>query len=385
MDPNDDSLDHADFPAWHLLPDYSEEIAARLSRAYGLISARGHLMASFLLAAREVQRTWGFRMAASQRLRVCYVLVLAYVADKQADLAFAWIEHAIELADRLDDVGALSRLLYLRGTLSFTALAFAVAADDFAQSRLLLHLLSDRAPLKDPTMELPLLMQEAGVRSFMGQLDHTRALLTRGRSLLTAFPGHVLEGATILWLEANMLRWQGSLELALRGAATAAALYTSLGPANSTARIQALTAEIALDLASALPPGADRSSFLSLARPHLALALQATRNAETQLGGDPNGRGLARLAEVRYQRLSGVNTDRVRLLERLARQAHQLNDHALLAQSFTALADELADQGEDGSAEAMYREALGVLDGSDLRALAIWPWRGLARLDRQQA
>jgi hypothetical protein len=88
---------------------------------------------------------------------------------------------------------------------------------------------------------------------------------------------------------------------------------------------------------------------------------------------------------MRYQRLSGANTDRVRSIERLARQAHRLDDHALLAQSFTTLADELMAQGEHGSAATMYRQSLGVLDGSDLRALTIWPWRGLALLDRQNA
>jgi hypothetical protein len=201
-----DSLDHPDLPAWHGFPDYSYDIAARLRSAYLFIGAHTDQLASYLHAAREVQRTWDQRMADPQRLRVCYVLALAYAADAQSDRAFLWVEQGIELAEKLQDIGALVHLLYLRGMLSFSALAFADATDDFAESRLLLRALSDHGPHLDPSMELRLLTQEASMRSFMGQIDHTHALLDVARVFVAEFSGHVLESATILWLEANMLR-----------------------------------------------------------------------------------------------------------------------------------------------------------------------------------
>jgi tetratricopeptide (TPR) repeat protein len=378
-----DSLDFPDLPEWHDLVDYSDEVAARLRRAYALIASGGSQTAAYLHAAREIQRAWALSMAEPQRLRVCYVLVLAYTADKQYDQAFDWVEHGIELSAKLDDMGALARLLYLRGTLGFVALEFAEASDDIAESRMLLRALNGHGPRKDPSMELDLLITEANLRSFMGQFDHARALLAMARQILARLSGHVLEGATISWLDANMLRWQGRSREALPLIRSAASIYTSLGSANSTARVQVAAVETMLDLADAQPLGTERDRFLRRVYPHLSLALNVTKPADREAESDPTGRVLVRLTEMRYLRLTGANTDRVDAVERLAREAQELGDHALVAQSFTALAEELASQSEPGSAASMYREALGVLDGSDLRSLTIWPWRGLARLDRQ--
>ena len=75
----------------------------------------------------------------------------------------------------------------------------------------------------------------------------------------------------------------------------------------------------------------------------------------------------------------GNDVDRLAILEHQAQAARRLGDVGLLGEAFTALGDELAACGQSEAAQTCYRQVLGILDGSDLRALGAWAWRALHR------
>jgi hypothetical protein len=75
------------------------------------------------------------------------------------------------------------------------------------------------------------------------------------------------------------------------------------------------------------------------------------------------------------------NEDRVTAIEDVVALARRDRDRGLLAQAIIALGDELAARHEPESARAQYREALDVLRGTDMPALAVWAQRPLHTWD----
>lgn len=381
----DSSLDHPDDVTWRELPHYSEVVASRLTLAYAHIARRPNRVAAFLLAAAEVAPCLPLPMAEPQRLRACYVEALAHSADKQDLRALDWVEQALEIAIALDDQSALVTLLYLHGAQNTALLRNREAVADFEDSRMLLRARGTRTPAAeeqpiDAPFELHLTLRQVNAHFLLGRYDQAERLLDEARALVPFVSGEQRELAVIPWWEALLYRWRGEPERALRPALAAAAVYAEGGNGGSAARIQTVTADIALDFAAALPEGTDRHALLQLAQPHLALALQRADEAD-----DEPGSVLARLTGARASRMRGDNIDRLETIEWLARAASRLDDVALLAQAFTVLGDELASQGDAEREAAMscYRQVLAILDGSDVPALGVWARRALHHADVQ--
>ena len=84
-------------------------------------------------------------------------------------------------------------------------------------------------------------------------------------------------------------------------------------------------------------------------------------------------------------RSSRNNSHRFSTIEQIVWTAKQRGDTALLAQSLTTLADELAFLGEVEQSLNINRQVLDVLHGSDLPALGLGSRRALLRAGEQRA
>lgn len=374
------SLRVPDDQTWHSESGYSPDIAAILVEAYSSITRRPDLAASFLRAGACVSSHAGSPMSERQLLHVCYVLALAYAADGKCAQALRWLDTALELGVALNDPGALAELLYLHGVASSRLLRYQEAAADHWDCLALLHHRDADPSPADLAFELDVLEQLAEFEFLLAHYDRSASLLESAARLVPAVPEQRAEAAGIEWVRAQLYRWRGEKELALRHAMAAADVYVEVGSPTTSGRIQTVVADIALDLAETFPAGAHiggaRSAFVTLAGPYVERALSLAHESQ-----DVEGEGMALLAHARYSRARGLNEDRLPAIEGVARTARRLADVALLAQAHTALGYELAARRESEAALACYRRALDTLEGSDVSALGVWAHRAIVRAD----
>jgi hypothetical protein len=358
------SLDIPDLTAWRRLPGYSDLVARLLIQAYRLLDHQP------VRAAELVAPTFALTMALPQRLRVFYLHARGFAALNLRTACLEALDDACAVADALDDVSALSALLYLRASSNYLLFRYRAAAEEF---RACLALLRLQALNGQPVAALDVahvLTHEANIRFHLGDYAAAERLLGQARKLVPRGAGQSAEAAMIHWLQALLHRWRGEPEPALAQVQFAARIYQQRGPSASLVRIQAIAAEAALDLAQQQSGCTMSSLMLESATAQLDLALQASQQV-----GDAPGEVLIRLIQTRAGRLRHENLGRVGLIEVLARDGRQLRDDALLAHAFTALGDELVALGEQESGLNSYRQVMGLLDGSEVPALAIWARR----------
>jgi tetratricopeptide (TPR) repeat protein len=369
------SLELPDNSAWHTLPDYSDDVGQRLVQAYALFARQGRAVTRFVLAARLVTPCLALRMADTQRLRIYYVLALGLDALNEPNECLEWLDAALDVAARLEDLSALSKILTVRASACRALFRYHEAADHYETSRALLRMhAADHSEPVDPLATVHLLAHEANIRFHLSDYDETERLLKEAQRLVPPGAARSLEASTVLWLQAMLYRWRERPERALSPALSAAEAYMRAGSSASAVRIQTVVADIALDLARNAVGSTQRCSLVATASSHLDLALRMAEEL-----GDASGQVLTRLIATRASRMRNDNVSRVGLIEVLAREGRQLHDEALLAQAFTALGDELVALGELESGRRCYREVLGLLDGSEVPALAIWARRAYHR------
>jgi len=332
--------------------------------AAAIIRRDGRRAADFSRALALLRPYLDAPMSPHQRLRAHFLAAMARAALGEYDAALLWLDTALQPTRALRQTSDVPHLYRLRAAIHRALLRFADATDDLRTGyALLLEEAVAGRPL-EPTFALDLRVQLAGSEFFLAHYDLAQEQLGEILPLLTYVPARSPEAATVDWLHAHLLRAAGLPEHALPHALTAADIYTELGTPASAARIQTLVAETRLDLAERLPPGTAHERAVVHAWPHVQLALGLAKEA-----GDPQGLGLARLTRARYGRLRGANENRLERIERVVRLGRQLDDEAIIAQAFTALGDELRAHGETEAAIYRYRDALGVLDGSDVPAV----------------
>jgi tetratricopeptide (TPR) repeat protein len=317
-------------------------------------------------------------MSYRQRMRVFYVLARSAVGERDLSAAAIFLDEALGLALRLDDLSACAEIAYLHASVSSERQEFGVAADYCDISLEALHMLSDGITGSvDAAFELDVLVS-LSVHDFLrARYDMSVACIGEARHLIALAPKRPLQAAAIEWMAALLDRWRGELPGALQHAMTASEVYAGSGALALDARIQSVVADIALDLAESFPaegPHHARDAFVELAGPYAKRAVQLAREAQSAAGV-----GLGLLTRARYRRARGRHTEGIPTIAAVAHQAHQLGDVPLLGQAHTALGHELAARGETEAALNCYRTALDVLARSDASAMAVWPRRALLR------
>jgi tetratricopeptide (TPR) repeat protein len=375
------SLEVPDHSAWHALPDYSNDVGQRLIQAYAVLARQGSAAAEFVRAARLVTPCLARHMADAQRLRIYYVLALGLDAANEPSECLEWLDEALEVAVRLDDFSAISKIYMLRASACKLLFRYRDVADHYRTSRALLWMHAvDLGEPADPLAMVHLLAHEASARFHLGDFSETERLLDEASHLVPPGAAHTLEASTVDWLQALLYRWRERPQEAWYPALHAAQAYMRAGRSPSAVRIQTVVADIALDLARDAGGGTKRDTMLEAAASHLGRALEMAEAI-----GDERGQVLTRLIDARASRMRHDNRSRVGLIEVLAREGRHFHDDALQAQAFTALGDELVAQGEQESGLGCYREVFGLLDGSEAPVLAIWARRAYHRTREWQA
>ena len=377
--PSDDGSHHAPDAYRRREDENSPEVTQALIWATVCITQGSRTLGSYLKASRLLLKIQHLPMARRQQLRVNYLLGMSFAAAEEYPLALNCVDEAAELAIALDDSRSLIEMLYLRGAICSAALRFRDASADYQSCIDLLHAQNEGQP-DDPDFELELWSRQAAIAFYLAQPDTSEQCLHQTRRLGALIPESRGTVAAAELVRALLLRQRGQPEVAIRHALAAAEVYSQLDSPFTAARAQLMVAEVALDLAQSVTWDTDRSAFIQLAQPHCELAGTLVKD-----GGDIGGESLVSLTRVRLNRLSRKNSHRFSTIEQIVWTAKQRGDTALLAQSLTTLADELAFLGEVEQSLNINRQVLDVLHGSDLPALGLGSRRALLRAGEQRA
>lgn len=350
---------------------YSPEIAGRLVTSYQYLKLN-----RFFDAYATLYPLQGHAMSRLQRLRMWYALAHASAGTEAYGRALAFLDEALGQASLLGDVAACAELAYLRGSINGALQNFGDAVGDLLQASRALRSLTSTAESADPDLEVSVLLPLASFSFLIARFEDVQEYLVLARRLLPLVDQSSLHSATIEWLTSLLYRWSGQPPEALRAAMAAAEAY--LRPELRAvpllqARILAVTADCALDIAESLPggPGSDRDAILSLARRYAVRGVKLALDARGGQTGETEAvHALTLLTKARFERMAHRPSDRVALYNRVIHTAETLGDTPLLTQALTALGDEWAEQGEASKSLTFYRQALNLQAGGDAPALS---------------
>ncbi|HLJ81180.1 MAG TPA: hypothetical protein VKT52_06840 [Ktedonobacterales bacterium] len=313
-------------------------------------------------------------VAVHQRMVIQKVKAMFYAAIDDVKQALDALDTGLFEAVKRADNGAVVDLLALRATIHQSVLRLRDAAEDIEYYLDILHEEGDEDAPADAAMALAGLIRLAGLRFYLAQYPTAEERLRDARNLIARVSADPIQAATIEWIQANLERWRGSPERALRHASAAANVFAESPHLGTAARVQALVADAALDFAQTFSAEGDREYQIRFALPHIQLARKFATEAVDEIG-----KGLIHLTLARYSRLCGWDEDRITSIEGVAGLARRERDDALLAQAFTALGDEMLARGERAQGMNLYRAVLEVLHSSDVPALEVWARRPLLR------
>lgn len=372
----------ADAPEWHTDPSYSLLAGEALKAAYAYVPWLGAQPDDFLAACMIIAPWMDARMAAQQRVRIGFLFARAHQADHEYKLAIHWVDDMLGVALKARAHGEFLELLAFQGMLYRSEGLFQAAAEDLeACLELLYHHAEDEDAI-DPAVHLEFLSQLATYEFFLAHYPNATRLVKLARRLMPKVATMPLAAASVIWVQAHLDRIRGLPERALQPALQVAEVHEREASLTSQDRIETFVAEIALDLAERVPSGPsamNRTPFLALARAHRRRAEKLALAAH-----DLPGMALAKLARARESRLRGSNEARVRIVESVIATAKKLQDAALLAQALTVLGGELSADNDGERAKNCWREALTVLEGSEVPALTVFPRRALLQASELQ-
>lgn len=368
------SLHAPDDAAWQASYGYSSDIANVLVAAYTAVRRGRGRLDGYLRAIALAMPSVKARMSRRQRMHLYFILATSAAANNWYDEALYWVDRAIALAIQLEDIAAELELLSLRASCNRALLKFVDAIEDCRDSLGQLDAQYEALGVDDPSARLQTHAQLATFGFFTAQPDLATLHLAEARALTPRVPHGQFESATAEWVQAHLYRTYGEYERALRHLLGIYDDYIREATIVSRERMEIFVADVALDWAEKLSPGTDRNAFLALCHAHLETAERLAHEND-----DQPGQGLAQLARIHYNRLSGANVERIARLEDVIHLGYTLDDVAIKAQAYTALGDEYAAIGERESALGCYRKTLDVLEYSQVTVLGTVAMRALWR------
>lgn len=378
----DASIHVADDPSWRELDGYSSHVAATLGWAYGQLKFGTRTVGAYEDILRRVKPLTAHAMAWPQRLRLGYVLGMCYAGLDAYTDALRHLAAALAIAADERDQQAYAEIAFLSGSVKNATGRFAGGMTDQVLCVTATRELREQAAAVGRSdaslagLEMLALVSLSTAQFMRAHFDDSASLLREAAHLFDGDPQTDLAAANITWMRAIHERWKGSLESALSHAQRAAEVYARSGPPAGYGRIQAIVADIAMDLAESFPvaaPGYGRDAYLTLARPYVDRALALAREQH-----DRGGEGIALLAVARATRLETVGLgNTLATLESVLYLADEMSDTGLRAQTYFALGQEYESRGYFSQAQACYRHALHELDGTEAVAMRLWPHRAL--------
>lgn len=169
--------------------------------------------------------------------------------------------------------------------------------------------------------------------------------------------------------------------MALYYARQACNIFASSGNVALHARISAIAAEIALDLAWTYRAAPSKyNDYVEMANSYAKDAPDASIQAS-----DPGGASLGILANARVLRFFGEQRNRVGMIIGVAKSADSVGDKAIKCHSFLTLSQESYVAGEYGPARGLLVNAVNVAKQSNIHAYSKWAMMELHRFDARQA
>jgi tetratricopeptide (TPR) repeat protein len=380
------SLNRPADPLWAFELGFHPAARDRLCKAFALLyraSPRAEDYQRALLLSDTCLASSG---STRQRMQAYYAKGIALLRLGALAPGIAALDEALDLAEELMDLAACALLAHLAGSAERGRDGYKMATEYQSYSLGLLRLFNTDEERADPTLEFGALSALAVANFNLGYFDAADQCLDEARllapSLATKDPGP----AALEWIAALLFRWRGQPERALRHAMAAAEAYSkdeSPHSQMSLGRVSTVISDVALDLAESFGTSSSSRaccSFITLSGPYATDAHSLARAT-----GDTAGEGLATLATLRLETLTGRSCGHIRMIEQVARAAEAENDAAVVCQALTALGRELAVKGEVESALAQYRQARALAEEHELPALGVWARRELLRYEEQHA
>jgi tetratricopeptide (TPR) repeat protein len=314
-------------------------------------------------------------MSKRQRLLAYYLLARSAVAREEYGEAISWLDEADGLATELLEVGALAELARLRAATCQELQRFAEAAD--ASWDYLVLLRDPRVGFEpgDVTAEIETRLRVAQAEFFQEHYDLALVALADADALIRGrqqFDGPRLH---IAWIRALLHRWRGESSIALPIAMEVAEAPSIRSSPQVCGRIETIVADLSMDRAETFagdPASYIRASCLTIAGKYL-------RSSEMALLASPDigGAAMARLARVRFSRMTGANEDRLAAIASLERLGRTIADDSLVIQALTARGEELLAQHEREPALAAFRQAVDLARQSQVAAMGARARRAL--------
>lgn len=378
----DISIHIADDPSWWGLPGYSPHVATTLVGAYRELKHGTRTLSAYEDILRAVKPLTAQPMAWPQRLRVEYVLGMCCAGLDVYTDALRHLGAALAIAADERDRAAYAEVAFLSGSIKNGAGHFSAGMTDQALCVTTTRELREQAIAAGQSagplisLEMLALISLSTAQFMRAYFDDSLNMLGQATRLFNGDPLSDLAAANITWMRAIHDRWKGSLDSALAHAQRAAEIYARSGPPAGYGRIQAIVADIAMDLAESFPavaPNYGRDAYLTLARPYVERALALAREQH-----DQGGEGIALLAVTRVNRLASAGlSNTLPTVESVLSLADDLRNPELRAQAYFALGQEFAARGEHARARSCYRLALAELDETEGVAMRLWSQRAL--------
>jgi tetratricopeptide (TPR) repeat protein len=368
-------LDVHSTPAEREAPDNNPLVTAALQVAYTARAA-----GDYNAAERALTTILDAAKSGRQHLRMSFVRAQIAAAREQSEVAIAILEEAIDFSQAADELDAFAELSFLLASqldcLGYWDLGSEASTAALAawQSR---PASATPPDILDITFDVDLHDRLAIELWTIGRFDDATHQLQIAYTETPSASKPALRGAGLQWTYALVERSRGRPERAREHIRAAFDVYTAEGDRSELTRLQLLVADIALDLAAAIPPASafeSRDVALTSAGRHLVQAL-----AETSANGDVYSHCRALMTYARYQRLAGHNTDRLAVIESVLATARRMGNSMFLGTVYTELGDELSSLSQPDAAHNCYRTALEAFAESRTPGYAVFAQRALAR------
>jgi tetratricopeptide (TPR) repeat protein len=364
------SLGVFDSPEEHSHPRWDQSIAATLERAYRLLA--GGDAAS---AADVVRPYVSAPMGDLQRIRVLYISSLGAGNRLRWPEAFTFVEEALDLAVAADDLETCATLAYQGAVILHKLQRFVLAAEYYDIALDALRSKEDLDPIRSAPREFDLLVGLAIEHFYLARLDMAEDFLAAAVRLPLEGQHHELRSARIAMLAALLARSRGNYTGALKHALIAHDIFQKIGSAHELIRMRTSLAGIYLDFAA--PEGtpstpSDRGRIVQLAELPILHAL-----ADSRATGDRSGEALALLLHARYIRAAGRDESALGIISQAEDMARRQNEVPTLAIAYTVRGAELIASGKIEQAISSFREAIELVDTTEVPILAVSPRRAL--------
>ncbi len=317
-------------------PGYNPVVAADLVSAYQWLKKYSSQPDAFSHAAAIASGCLIPKISARQRMQASYALGMAFIGDGALNSGLQQLDNALDMAKRLSNWGSFVELSYLHASTNTKLLRYNKAADYLGPAIDTLRVSNVARKADYITLEVNMLVTLA-MCAFCAE-DYATASRSLKEAEVAANelaqPERLL--ATIFWIRAILCRALDDPESARSLGWKAAEVYSKTETPTdelSWGRLQRELTEFTLDIVEAQTVGQQELDYyLTQAGSWAAQAVQYAHR-----GKDDIGKGLALLAQARYQRITGRTLEALTTIERALNIGKRTDDLPLQVQAYTAL------------------------------------------------